>query len=527
MGSPRLPPEPNMIDPIDRSDGLPPPAPQRTPPRPPAADWFSTEDLNAGLGRRTARGGVVVLAGTTINAVTTLVGTVLVTRNLTDEDFGLYGMAIVLTGFAGIFVDLGLGRAVVQRPRVTHRQVSTLFWINVALSTAIATGTAALTPTVVAVFDEPRLATINLVLCWTFVGSALAMQHRALLMRRQRHAAIAGVSIAAGFIGATVSVVAAWLGLGYWALVALPIAGQLATIAGSWAVCHWVPGRPSFDRATLEMIGFGGHVTGVQIINYFAQSADNAMLGFSWGAGPLGLYTRAYSLMMLPATRLSGPLSGVLVPALARLTDQPSRFARVFLLALSTFAMASTMVVGWMVVAASDLVRVLLGEQWLPMLPVFYALSPACLMGATASCNGWLYLSIGHVSRQTRWVMIQTSIMLAVMAAGVQWGGFGLAVSVSAAALLLKPLAIIWSCQGTCVRAADTLRAAYFPILPAALAAAAAVTTRDALAGPGGHVLGLIASTAAYLLGWALWLGLTRRGRRTLDSAAAAVTLLR
>ena len=64
-------------------------------------------------------------------------------RLLSAEDFGLQGMAVILTGFLGIFRDAGLGAATVQRLEVTHEQISTLFWINMAVGVALATFTAA------------------------------------------------------------------------------------------------------------------------------------------------------------------------------------------------------------------------------------------------------------------------------------------------------------------------------------------------------------------------------------------------
>src|SRR5690606_34686494 len=97
---------------------------------------------------------------------------------------GLYGMVLVITNFANMFVDLGLTRAVIQKPHITHPQVSTLFWINLVISSGIAAGIALATPLVVRFYDEPRVAAINMVMAGSLVISGLMLQHRALLQRR-------------------------------------------------------------------------------------------------------------------------------------------------------------------------------------------------------------------------------------------------------------------------------------------------------------------------------------------------------
>ena len=70
----------------------------------------------------------------------------LLARLLSPDDFGLTGMAATLTGFLGLFRDAGLSAATVQRREVTHEQISTLFWINLAVGVGLAACTMLLAP---------------------------------------------------------------------------------------------------------------------------------------------------------------------------------------------------------------------------------------------------------------------------------------------------------------------------------------------------------------------------------------------
>ena len=123
--------------------------------------YFTTGDLQKNLAKKTARGGAYTLAATAFNFLVTVTSTILVTSKLTSEDFGLVAMVTVLTGFATIFLDLGLSKAVIQKPKINHDQVSTLFWINIAVASIIAAIVAAATPILIWIYNEPRLLPIT------------------------------------------------------------------------------------------------------------------------------------------------------------------------------------------------------------------------------------------------------------------------------------------------------------------------------------------------------------------------------
>lgn len=420
--------------------------------------YFLTDDLRHGLGRRTARGGAYTLGTTAVNFVVTTTATILVTRHLTKEDFGLYGMVIVLTGFAGMFVDLGLSRAVVQKPQISRGQVSTLFWINLALASLIAVVVAALTPVLVWFYDEPRLVPINLAMSGLFIVGALGLQHRALLERRMEFGRLNIVAAIAPLIASAAAVALALLDYGYWALVAIPAVSQMVTVAGMWVMCRWTPGWPHRHTGVRTMLAFGGHVTGTQFITYFARNADNVMLGYAWGAGSLGLYTRAYSLMMLPLTKVNLPLRQVAVPALSRLTDRPDEFRKAFFLIIETTLSLNCALVSLACLLAPEAIPLLLGRHWDGVTPLFVMLTPAGVAASMTMASGWLYLSWGHIERQLRWTITTTPLVVIGFAVGLQFGAEGIALAVGSLYAFLQPLSLMWATKSTPIRALNCLK---------------------------------------------------------------------
>src|SRR5258705_2926146 len=98
---------------------------------------FRTDHLDDDLGGRSMRGGAVTLAVQILKFLISTAATIVVARLLAPQDYGLVGMVLVLISFLGLFQYLGLPAATVKWKELNHAQVSTLFWINVALSTVI------------------------------------------------------------------------------------------------------------------------------------------------------------------------------------------------------------------------------------------------------------------------------------------------------------------------------------------------------------------------------------------------------
>ena len=135
------------------------------------------QPLAADLKRKSVVGGVAAVSAQGAKFVVQTATVMVLARLLSPEDFGLQGMVVVVTGFLGLFRDVGLGSATVQRLEITHEQTSTLLWINVAIGAILATLCAALAPVLVAFYQEPRLYWVAVISGTTFLFNGLAIRH--------------------------------------------------------------------------------------------------------------------------------------------------------------------------------------------------------------------------------------------------------------------------------------------------------------------------------------------------------------
>ena len=127
----------------------------------PVRSTLSTEHLHADLKGRSVRGGLLTLTSQGAQFLIQSVSTVVLARLLTPADFGLVAMVTAITGLGQAFADLGLSEATIQRQEINHDQVSTLFWINVAIGLALMLITIGLAPVLAWFYREPRLKDIT------------------------------------------------------------------------------------------------------------------------------------------------------------------------------------------------------------------------------------------------------------------------------------------------------------------------------------------------------------------------------
>jgi len=373
---------------------------------------FRTDHLQADLGGRSARGGMVTLSAQVFKFVFSTVATIVLARLLTPEDYGLIGMVAILINFVGMFQYLGLSTATVKWSELNHGQVSTLFWINMGLSAAIMLITIASGPLLAWFYKEPRLIGITIGYGITILLTGLAIQHEAILTRQMRFTAIVVVEVVALLIGFASAVVAAWYGAGYWALVLNQMVMTLILVIGVWAVCRWRPGLPARGIGIRSMLSYGGNLTGFNIMTFFSRNLDNALIGKFWGPYQLGIYSRAYQMLLMPMQQINAPLAAVAIPALSRLADSPERYRAAYLRILEKIVMV-TMPLAALMIATSDwMVLLLLGPQWRATGRIFMLLGIAAMIQPVTKTTWWLFSTQGRTRELFHWGLMGGAIAI-------------------------------------------------------------------------------------------------------------------
>jgi len=431
--------------------------------------------------KRTTVRGAFASGGAQAAAFVLRTGSMMVmARLLFPKDFGLFGMVVAFTGFLSLFRDFGLSMASVTRLSVTSEQLSTLFWVNVAVGSGLAAICCATAPILVAFYGEPKLFEITMAVGAGFLFMGAGAQHRAVLQRNMRFAALAMIDTVALSVGIGAGIVMAAGGLGYWSLVVMTVAPQVVTTLGMWFATGWMPGPPTRGAGVKSMLWYGGSVTFNGLIVYVAYNLDKVLLGRHAGAAALGIYGRAYQLINLPTDSFTATVSQVAFPALSKLQNDPVRLRAYFLRAYSLFfAIGFPLTVGCMLFAR-DIILVFMGPRWVEAVPIFRLLAPTTFVFAVINPLGWMLMATGRIARSVRMALVILPSVVIGYVVGLPYGPEGVASGFSAAMLVLAVPMIWWATHDTPISAADVAKS-LAPSLLAALIGSGLVVAADRL----------------------------------------------
>jgi len=379
------------------------------------------------LKQKAVRGASVVIVSRLAEHAIHMISVIVLARLLTPQHFGLVAMVASVGSIFNVFRDLGLSDATIQAPRIDHRQVSTLFWVNSLFGLGVSLLFMVFSPLIAMFFREPELVNIAVLFSLSFVFAGLSIQHMALMKRKMEFLKISLISLGASILSVVAAIVAAALGFGYWAIITRQIVLASSLAAGSWLFCRWKPGKPSSLKTVLPMIKFGANIIGYYALNYFSQNLDKTLIGWRNGAKTLGFYDRAYQLSGLPIETMTLPVQSVAVTTLSKLMSEPAPFRRYYLNALSILAFVGMPLSAFLAVASKDLVLLLLGPQWGTTAGIFSLLGLGIGVHILYATQGWLHISLGRTDRWVKWGLFATPVILLAYGLGLVWGVKGVA----------------------------------------------------------------------------------------------------
>jgi len=408
-------------------------------------------DDNAPLGQRAARGALVTIGAQGARMVIQFASVVVLSRLLSPHDYGLVAMVLAIIGVGEILRDFGLSSAAVQARSLSTAQRSTLFWLNTGIGLALALIVVAAAPLIAAFYGSPQLVDVARALAPTFLLNGMATQYRASLVRDLRFTSLARVDITAAATSLAIAITAALAGLGYWALVAQQLGQALVLFTLLALAARWPPGLPRRATEVRGLVTFGGNVVASQLIGYVANNIDSVVIGARFGAAPLGIYSRAFQLLMTPLNQVRSPLTSVALPVLSRLSADDTRFSR--FVELGQLALGYTLVAGLGLVigTAEPLTILLLGDQWLEAAPILRLLAIAATFQTLAFVGYWVYLARDLTRDLVRFSLVSAAIRIGCILIGSQWGVIGVAWGYAIAPCLTWPISLWWLSRRTTI----------------------------------------------------------------------------
>lgn len=396
------------------------------------------------LGKTASRGAVVTFAGQGARILIQVVGIAVLARLLSPSDYGLLAVVLAITGIGEVIRDFGLSSAAVQAKTLSSGQRTNLFWLNVGIGGVLSLVFLGAAWPIAAAYGDHRLLGVTAVLSSTFLLNGLATQFRADLNRRMRFTALTLTDIAAQLGGLLLTVAAALAGFGYWALVVQQLSAAVIQLVVVVAITRWRPGLPRRDEPIKQFVSFGSNLAAVQLLGYASKNVDSVVLGATVGAASLGLYNRAFQLMMLPLNQINAPSTRIALPVLSKLQDDPPRFAAFLRVGQTALLNVTSAALAVLAAQADAIVAIALGDEWKGAVPLFRLLSVAGFFATAGYANYWVFLAKGLTASSLRMALVTRPLMILAILFGSRWGVTGVATAYSLASVVTWPISILW-----------------------------------------------------------------------------------
>lgn len=437
-----------------------------------------------------------------LSQIVFLVFSIFLARTLSPEMFGIVGMITIFSNFAILFIDLGFSAASIQKKEVSPAQYSSVFWLNLGIGFFMYTLFYISAPMISQLYDQPKLIALIRVICLSFIITSLSAVQANLLIKELQFKKKVIINWIAMLIGYVVAFVLAYTGYGVWALVMMTLTTAVLNSIMYWIVSKWTPLFVFEWKTIKELSNYGFNFLGDSSVNYWSRNFDNFIIAKVLGSNDLGIYTRAYSLMLLPLRNVTTIVTKVMFPAFSQKQDDLQVLKKYYLNIIQYIALVTFPFMIGLSLVSKEFVLLFFGNKWSAMIPILSILSGLGAIQSIISLNGLIYNSLGKVNIAFRVSILTNIVLIIAFVIGVNYGLIGVAYSyLIASALLLIPMykIAIKQLSISLLEVFDVLRGIMFATLIMAIVLIV-INNYTELSLLSGLILKILISAAVYLL---------------------------
>jgi len=299
--------------------------------------------------------------------------TIILARLLIPEDFGLVAIAMTLIMLITSFSELSLSNAIVQLKRVESGHYDTAFTLGLIRSVVIVIILIGLAGPVARLYGDPRLENILYALTTAALVTGFSNPKTIDFIRRLDFRANFALEFAEKMSSFLVAITFAFLLKSYWALIISFIAASTVRVLISYFIIPYLP-RFSLSKSK-DLLAFSVWVTLGGWVQTLSWRSDPLTLGYFITASALGQYSMAGKVTDMATTQITSPVAQILFPAFSRIQSDKERLRKAYIKALAILAALCFPLAAGLAVLAEPIVSLVLGNQWLPVIPLIQMLA--------------------------------------------------------------------------------------------------------------------------------------------------------
>jgi O-antigen/teichoic acid export membrane protein len=378
------------------------------------------------LKRQSIKGAFWTFVDIVVNKGAYFIATLILARILGPKEFGILGMIMLFVTIGNTLIDSGMSTSLLRSNEVTEKDYSTVFITNILMSLLVYVILFLTAPLVATFYELKILIDVIRVYCLGFVVNSFRSIHVIKLMKEMQFKKLTVLNLPGNIISVFVAIFMAYLGYGIWSLVYLFLINQLISTLVFWIFINWKP-LWKFDFINYKYhFNFGYKLVLSAQLNTIFENIYNVLIGKFYDVRALGFYERAYTFNNYPVSVLSSIILKVSLPSLTIIKEDSERLQNAYknIMQMAFFISASGLC--FAALLAQQIVTIILGENWLQVVPIFQILCLSFIFYPIHSLNINILSVFGRSDLFLKLEVIKKITILIVVAICFNFGIMGL-----------------------------------------------------------------------------------------------------
>jgi len=389
------------------------------------------------LSERTVVGSFWVLSLRIIDRVFQLARTVILARLLSPDDFGLFGIALLVLSALETFSESGFNNAIIQKKRNSQHYLDTAWTIGIIRGFLIAFIIFGISKPVAIFFGSPLSESILKIIGISIVFQSLSNIAVIYFQKELEFHKLFIYQFSGTIADVLITIVLAIILKNVWALIFGLLAGNLIRCILSYLIIKYRP-RLRFEKEKVkELFKFGRWILISTILMFIITHGDDFFVGKVLGITMLGYYQMAYRISSIPSSEISRVVSQVSFPAYSKLQDEIDKLRGAYLKILRIITFISFPLSGLIFVLAPEFTVIFLGNKWVAIITSIQMLVIWGLIRSIGGTIGPIIEGIGKPKILSYFQAIQFTILVALIyPLTIKMGIFGTSIAVVISAFI-------------------------------------------------------------------------------------------
>ena len=354
------------------------------------------------------------------------VSNIVLARLLMPEDYGTVGMLAIFIAVALVFVDSGLGNALIQKTKASEEDYSTIFYFNIGMSLLLYLLLFFAAPAVARFFNMEILSRMQRIYGLVLIINSFSIIQYARLRKQLSFKPLTISTLTSAIVSTALGICLAYNGYGVWSLVAMNLMEAIVRTSMLWIQCKWFPKLQFNINSLKQLFGFGGYLLANSLLYTFRRNFLSVVLGKLYAARDLGMYTQAKKLEDIPVTGISSIVEQVSFPVFSKLQDDSDRFRQMQRKSLMMLGFLCIPLMFLIMVIAKPVIVVLYTDKWIEATPYLQVLCFTGIFVSLQAVNANVVNAMGHSRLYFKWSIVKTLLLFLIVWIGHYWGIVGL-----------------------------------------------------------------------------------------------------